>query len=312
MPGKTKKSTCDLCCDSIDKGQECLKCEGDCGCTVHRYCAGVTKRHFEELSKGSTPFVCQWCALKTTHAVIQQLQSEVASLKLELAEARELASRASTPSPIPGSYASAASRPQQSSGHAIASKGRRAPRAVQRRTTVPSPSDAAKANLARSSNPGSATTRNADRSASRVQVEGARRVWNTYIHASTKSVDSAISRFCKIEGLKIKRKTRTNNRTGKLNWWFVVHGEEATLCDLEKKWEALQMQTSWVLEKCTKPSDSVETNLNATSEEPPIVSAENPVPGVESENQSDSEVQLATDQPATSPLPSSPARNESD
>ena len=90
------------------------------------------------------------------------------------------------------------------------------------------------------------------------------------------------------------------------------HGEEATLCDLEKKWEALQMQTSWVLEKCTKPSDSVETNLNYTSEEPPIVSAENPVPGVESENQSDSEVQLATDQPATSPLPSSPAHNESD
>ena len=182
--------------------------------------------------------------MKTTHAIIQQLQSEVASLKLELAEARELASRASTPSPIPGSYASAASWPQQSSGHAIASKGRRAPRAVQRCTTVPSPSDAAKANLARSSNPGSATTRNADHSASRVQVEGARRVWNTYIHASTKSVDSAISQFCKIEGLKIKRKTRTNNRTGKLNWWFVVHGEEATLCDLERKWEALQIQTS--------------------------------------------------------------------
>ena len=50
--------------------------------------------------------------------------------------------------------------------------------------------------------------------------------------------------------------TRTNDRTGKLNWWFVVYGEESTLCELERKWEPLQTQTSWALEKCTKPSDS--------------------------------------------------------
>ena len=54
-----KKAICDLCCESLEKGQDILQCEGDCGCLVHRYCAGVTKRHFDELSKGSKskPFV---------------------------------------------------------------------------------------------------------------------------------------------------------------------------------------------------------------------------------------------------------------
>ena len=91
MPGgKNKKPTCDLCCDSLEKQHEIhvLTCEGDCGCTVHRYCTGVTKRHYEDLTKDSSPFVCQWCSLKLSHAIIQQLQSKVASLKLELVEAK--------------------------------------------------------------------------------------------------------------------------------------------------------------------------------------------------------------------------------
>ena len=97
MPGrKPGKATCDstchgdLCCDSLEKGQNILKCEGECGCVVHRYCAGVTKCHFESLDKGhSRPFACQWCSMKTSkldsNAVIEQLQSEIVSLKSELA-----------------------------------------------------------------------------------------------------------------------------------------------------------------------------------------------------------------------------------
>ena len=49
---------CALCCDTLKKGQDVLKCEGSCGCNVHRYCAGVTKLYFDELVKGSIPFVC--------------------------------------------------------------------------------------------------------------------------------------------------------------------------------------------------------------------------------------------------------------
>ena len=87
-------------------------------------------------------------------------------------------------------------------------------------------------------------------------MERARRIWNTHIHATVKTIDNAISRYCKVGGLKIKRKTRTNPSTGKLTWWFVVHDEEAVLCELEHKWENLHVQTSWELEQCTKPSES--------------------------------------------------------
>ena len=112
--------------------QDILTCEGDCGCTVHRYCAGVTKGHFERLSKSSTPYVYEWCSLKTTQAIIQQLQSEIASLKLELAEAKALAVRSSTmPQTTSSTYAAAASHPPRSTGvtHSTTStRGRRAQR----------------------------------------------------------------------------------------------------------------------------------------------------------------------------------------
>lgn len=48
---------------------------------------GVTRAHFEELTRRGIPFVCQYCVLETNNAVIQQLQAEVAALKSELAEA---------------------------------------------------------------------------------------------------------------------------------------------------------------------------------------------------------------------------------
>ena len=85
---QSKKSTCDLCSDSLTKGQDILNREGDCNCTVYHYCAGATSSQFQALSTSSTPFVCQWCMLNTTNAVIKQLQSEVASLKYDLVSVR--------------------------------------------------------------------------------------------------------------------------------------------------------------------------------------------------------------------------------
>ena len=115
-PGSSKNKkgggtdlVCDLCCDTLEKGQDILKCEGSCGCNVHRYCAGVTKSYFEELVKGSTPFVCQYCALNVYKNIVQQLQDEVASLKSELAETKGLCERLNQ-SPPTANYASVASK----------------------------------------------------------------------------------------------------------------------------------------------------------------------------------------------------------
>ena len=296
MPGK-KKATCDLCCDTLDKGQDILTCEGECGCTVHRYCAGVTKGHFEKLSKSSTPYVCEWCSLKTTQSIIQQLQSEIASLKLELSEAKAaLAVRPSTtPQATSSTYAAAASRPP-------------------RKTSVNHPTrggqDRLLSHVSQARNPASTTASRGQRMA-RVPVQGVRRVWNTYIHASTKSVENAVSRFCKVEGLRIRRKTRTNDRTGKLNWWFVVYGEESTLCELERKWEPLQTQTSWALEKCTKPSDNTITQVAAE----PSLEQPNGDESQSQENATKDEIGNATTTATTATLtlvdPAHPSANSS-
>lgn len=42
-PAAGAKHTCDLCRDFLEKEQDVLKCDGECGCTVYQYCAGITK-----------------------------------------------------------------------------------------------------------------------------------------------------------------------------------------------------------------------------------------------------------------------------
>ena len=86
MPKKTKspKSTCELCCDNIESDQDQLACEGGCGCIVHRYCAGVTTKHYAELTASSTPFVCFYCFLNLFKTMVNQLQLQVDTLRGEL------------------------------------------------------------------------------------------------------------------------------------------------------------------------------------------------------------------------------------
>ena len=73
-------------------------------------------------------------------------------------------------------------------------------------------------------------------------------------HTTTKTIKNAISRFCNIEGLSIRRKTRNNPSTQKENWWFVIHADEVLLNELESKWDLVNLQTSWVLQYCSKPA----------------------------------------------------------
>ena len=87
----------------------------------------------------------------------------------------------------------------------------------------------------------------------RVKVDGAHRVWGTTMHTTTKSISNAISRLCKIEGLTIKRKTSNNPSAKKKSWWFVIHADEALLHELDTKRASVNLQTSRLLQHCTKP-----------------------------------------------------------
>ena len=97
MPPKTKAKLCDCCCDPInEKEHECLKCEGVCGIVAHRYCMGVTRKHFKAIKKQKMTFVYQYCALSLNGAVIQQLQSEITALKSEPASVKQALEEAET------------------------------------------------------------------------------------------------------------------------------------------------------------------------------------------------------------------------
>ena len=259
MGRKTEKAvdkiTCDLCYDSLEKGQDVLKCEGQCGCTVHRYCAGVTKRHFETFDKGhsSRPFVCQWCFMNESRSIIEKLQSELGSLKSELAATKEALAeeRAKTDhaSP-PASYASVAARPQnpQIAKKKSQRRGQHRGQAQCREAFSAEPGTSA-------SHPSSTSTISMQTTRARVRVEGARKIWGTHPHATTKTIENAVQRYCNVTGLRIKRKTGKNVQTMKPSWWFVLHAEESVLLELEDKWDSLSMQTSWILKPCTKPQD---------------------------------------------------------
>ena len=85
----------------------------------------------------------------------------------------------------------------------------------------------------------------------RTKVDGACRIWGTMNQTSVKT---AISRFCKMDGLSIKRKTKTGS--SKSSWWFVVHANKKVLCDLESKWDEVHLHTSWMLQACSKPDNN--------------------------------------------------------
>ena len=51
---------------------------------------------------------------------------------------------------------------------------------------------------------------------------------------------------CKINReVHAKRKVKENPVTNKARWWFVLHGNESLLCELEEKWPKVNLQTSW-------------------------------------------------------------------
>ena len=88
-----------------------------------------------------------------------------------------------------------------------------------------------------------------------VKVQGVCRVWGTMRMCTSGTVQSAVSRICGINTIRVKRKTKETLH-GKQPWWFLLHDDEPNLCHLEAKWCQIEVQTSWKLEFCHKPPPS--------------------------------------------------------
>lgn len=61
---------------------------------------------------------------------------------------------------------------------------------------------------------------------------------------------------------------------GNHQWWFVLQDDEVVLCDLETKWNLMQVQTPWRLEcfyKLSLLSMKQAGNVNSSSENKPMI-----------------------------------------
>ena len=72
------------------------------------------------------------------------------------------------------------------------------------------------------------------------------------------NADSSCGKYPTKTGGKVRvfRKSRTS-RLGKACWWFHLKRDESDLCELEKEWNTVALQTEWKLEYYYKPNTTV-------------------------------------------------------
>ena len=55
-----------------------------------------------------------------------------------------------------------------------------------------------------------------------------------------------------------------------ISWWFVIHADEAVLCELHSKWESVNLPTSWQLQSCMKPAVVTEEKTHTGDTSSPL------------------------------------------
>ena len=205
----------------------------------------MSEPQYEALQKSPLPFICLICFQLKQKALIDDMKSQITALTAEVGELRNAMQLATTQQEVPpaSSYASVVMRRGQ--------RGQRPPSKPP--TTVKAGA------LPPATSTGESSSVNVDLSSysePRVRVDGAHRVLGTMSHSTSQYVGNAISHFCNISGLKIRRETRSID-SGKTSWWFVIHADEAVLCELDTKWESVNLQTSWLLQSCSKPAFTI-------------------------------------------------------
>ena len=177
----------------------------------------VTVDQYEELSSSEEPFLCFTCCRTQHQQQITELRSEVEALKFEISQ---LKAQLQPPRPqilsnevvehYPPPSAEREATPENGSWQPVGKKRR--PRKQQGSKQGAAKSTETSEHV---SKPKLQLQHAVVKNGPRVRVEGARRVWGTMKHTTTKTIKNAISRFCNIEGLSIRRKTRNNPSTQK-------------------------------------------------------------------------------------------------
>ena len=224
------KEPCSICCQPIVIGKdEALFCVGKCQQWLHRYCASLSVKCYKAILNDNHSYLCPCCYRESQEERIAELTSTVETMKLEIAQLKkELATAQATATTQPQrSYANVANR----------KTGAGANKAHSYHSKPLDGEHRAGSNTESTSLGESAAIMN------KTKVVGAQRIWGTLKSSSAKNVKSVILRVSKIGGeLRIKRKDKDSPTTGRPRWWYVVHGSESTLMELEAKWDQVKVQ----------------------------------------------------------------------
>ena len=252
------KVPCGVCQGPVVDGKdEALLCEGECGLWFHRGCANVPPSRYKVLSNSEEPFLCLSC-------VNVQLTKEVALLKNELRGIAEVRERCAALSDevslrlaldtLRKEFTSSSSSPSLSSttttNQRPASKKSNRSYAKVASTRQPSTNAPDELNNVSSGKPkqvqNTLLRRSTSKSGPKIKVDGARRIWNTMPTCSARAVATTIGKLLPMK-LDLQVKQKTKRLANKTIWWFVVHGSETDLTQLERDWEKVQHQTLWSL-----------------------------------------------------------------
>ena len=289
------KTICDICCNEVieteSNTEDALFCEGACQKWVHRSCAGVTRFHFEKLSKSDDPWYCPCCTVVSQNKQIDTLKCKIESLTAELAKTYEYFADKTVQlqnelkqqkdccrsledkleSVTVQQITTTSSRNKGNSNHRDRRKQRKK---SNRNHSSPRATFGATENGTTRAQPGCNMTNSISGTTSsqlhhdvvapsqpREKVSGVRRIWGTLSNCTTTVVRNVINRLTDVgEQIEVKRKYKSDRN--RKRWWFLLKGSEEVLESLESNWEPVQIQTNWKLEQCTKP---VEVPDNPTS-----------------------------------------------
>ena len=270
------KETCDLCAGPFKASEEVLQCEGSCRLYMHRYCAGLARRHYMELKSSSKPFVCLVCTQQLHKAEVMALQAEVASLKNELRDLRTLAS--SVAAAPPNSETLAATQPNNDELRSLKEDLDQLKEVVSKSYAEVTARGHLSAvtknhkrygkgrhNQARSQRDENSSGKDYSRpTTSKERVVGARKIWGTLRTTTSNAVSSTLSKLTsKGNQVQVKRKYKSIQSTNKTaRWWFVLRGSEDMLQEIENEWDHVSAQTNWKLEPLLKFSDPVDVHDN--------------------------------------------------
>ena len=281
MPPKKKtvaqtsaaKGSCCVCCQAVSSKDEALFCDGCCQQWLHRYCASVTVQQYKAIIDNNSSFLCPCCCRERQQEEIAALRNTVEAMKLEIVQLKE--SLTSLTTEVGKSYASRVAKNATSRGSRSRSTREQGDKRSERATpSITQPSSGAEDSgtdtkgSSATTSAGKGSTDIASGGKSKVKVAGARRIWGTLKNSTTNTVKNVILRLCKVDGeIRVRRKDK-EGKSKKSTWWYVVHGDEHLLTELESKWASVNLQTSWKLEPCFKiesleiPSLSVPTEVS--------------------------------------------------